>query len=96
MPTDAAPTSREVREAVCRYLRERPDAADTLLGIAQWWLPIAMQDIALDRVRQALTELIVEHEVRCTVLPDGTELYARSAARSGCGGSAPMRRNRDD
>lgn len=80
MPTDAAPDSRDLREALCRYLRERPDAADTLLGIAQWWLPVAMQDIALNRLRQALAELIAAHEVRCTVLPDGTELYARSTA----------------
>jgi hypothetical protein len=90
MPTDASPDSRAVREALCRYLRERPDAADTLLGIAQWWLPVAMQDIALDRVRQALAELIAAHEVRCTVLPDGTELYARAATGGGRRRGEPM------
>lgn len=78
MPSDAAGDSRELREALVRYLRERPDAADTLVGIARWWLPAAMQGISMERLRLALAELIAAHEVRCTVLPDGSELYARA------------------
>jgi hypothetical protein len=78
MPTDAADGSRELREALVRYLRERPDAADTLVGIAQWWLPAAMQGVSMERLRLALAELIAANEVRCTVLPDGSELYARA------------------
>jgi hypothetical protein len=78
MPTDVAHGSRELREALGRYLRERPDAADTLVGIAQWWLPAAMRGTSMERLRLALAELIAAHEVRCTVLPDGSELYARA------------------
>ena len=78
MPTDAGHGSRELREALGRYLRERPDAADTLVGIAQWWLPANMRGTSMERLRLALAELIAAREVRCTVLPDGTELYARA------------------
>lgn len=78
MPTDAANGSRALREALRRYLRERPDAADTLVGIAEWWLPAALRDTPAERIRQALSELVAAREVRCTVLPDGTELYSRA------------------
>ena len=29
---------REIAEAVVEYLREHPDAMDTMQGIAEWWL----------------------------------------------------------
>ena len=82
MPIDAAQDSRELREALFRYLREHPDAADTLVGIAQWWLPAAMRGTSLERLRLVLAELIAANEVRCTVLPDGSELYARAVDRT--------------
>ena len=78
MATDAAHEARELRDALSRYLRERPDAADTLVGIAQWWLPAAMRSTSMERLRLVLAELVAAHEVRCTVLPDGTELYSRA------------------
>jgi hypothetical protein len=80
MATDANQGSRELREALERYLRERPDAADTLVGIAEWWLPSSLQGVALERLRNALAELVAANEMRCTVLPDGSELYARAPA----------------
>lgn len=78
MPTDAAAAARELREALRRYLRERPDAADTLVGIAEWWLPAPLRATPTERIRLALAELVAANEVRCTVLPDGTELYSRA------------------
>ena len=78
MATDPAPDARELRDALSRYLRERPDAADTLVGIAQWWLPAAMRATSMERLRRVLAELVAAHEVRCTLLPDGTELYSRA------------------
>jgi Fe2+ or Zn2+ uptake regulation protein len=29
----------EIVEAILRYLHSHPDAADTVEGIAKWWLP---------------------------------------------------------
>jgi hypothetical protein len=78
MPGDTALLRRDARDALRRYLRECPDAADTLVGIAQWWLPETMRDISMDGLRLALADLIVANEVRCTILPDGTELFSRS------------------
>lgn len=78
MTTDAA-QARALRDALGRYLRERPDAADTLVGIAQWWLPATMRGTSMERLRAALDELIAANEVRRTTLPDGSELYSRAA-----------------
>jgi hypothetical protein len=78
MPGDTALSPRDARDALRRYLHERPDAADTLIGIAQWWLPETMRGISMDRLRSVLTDLIVANEVRCTILPDGTELFSRA------------------
>lgn len=36
-PQDARLT--EIVEAILRYLHSHPDAADTVEGIAKWWLP---------------------------------------------------------
>jgi hypothetical protein len=83
MSTDAAQSRRAVREAVRRYIRARPDAADTVIGIAQWWCPELMLEVPIHQLRLALGDLIVTNELRCTILPDGTELFSRVA------GSAP-------
>jgi hypothetical protein len=77
MPSDAAPSVNDVREALRRYLRDRPTAADSLVGIARWWLPESMREVSLARLEEALADLIAANEVRCTTLSDGTELYSR-------------------
>lgn len=83
MPADAPRSLHEVREAVRRYLDWRPDAADTLIGIAQWWLPESMRDISMDRLRLALIDLVAARHVRRTILPDGTEIYSRAEDETG-------------
>jgi hypothetical protein len=80
MSTDAAPTDGDVRDALRRYLRERPAAADTLVGIRQWWLPEPMRGISMRQLRLALEDLVADDEIRCTILPDGTELYSSTDA----------------
>ena len=85
MPADAARSMRDMRDALRRYLHERPDAADTLVGIAQWWLPESMRGISMDRLRLVLGDLIAANEVRCTILPDGTELFSRAESAPSAG-----------
>ena len=75
MPAGAA---GDAREAVRRYLRDHPDAADTPVGIRQWWLPEWLRDIPIESLELALEELIAAGEVRSSTLPDGRELYSRA------------------
>jgi hypothetical protein len=78
MQNDAARSVSDVREAVRGYLRERPDAADTLIGVKRWWLPEPLQSVSVSELRHVMEDLILTNEVRRTFLPDGCELYSRA------------------
>jgi hypothetical protein len=68
----------EVLETIMRYLDSHPDAADTVEGIAEWWLPRALcADVPL--VEQALARLLGQGLVRRQSNIDRHVLY--SAAR---------------
>jgi len=49
------------RDPVCEellaYLREHPNAMDTLKGIAEWWLPRHRVRVEVERVAEALRML---------------------------------------
>jgi Fe2+ or Zn2+ uptake regulation protein len=65
-----------VAEAVVRYLDEHPDAADTVEGIAQWWLP-ASWCVDTRTVQSALARLEAQGAVHRRILADQHELYSR-------------------
>jgi len=89
MPPGAVQPVRELREAVRGYLLSYPQAADTLVGIRQWWLPETLRSTSIELIRLALMELIATGELRCDALSDGTCLYSlaeRMRAPDGDGG----------
>ena len=65
--------------AILRYLRAHPQAADTVAGIAEWWLPRHLPAEAVERVQAALDELVARGWVEKIVLVGGTVLYADRA-----------------
>lgn len=65
-----------LRDEILSYLRRHPQAADTVTGIASWWLPQQPSEAALTSVQQALDELATQGLVIKTMLADGTILYA--------------------
>jgi hypothetical protein len=64
-------------EALRRYVFLQPQAADSLAGIRQWWLPESLRDVPAPLLREAVEVLVDAGEMHRTVLPDGTELFAR-------------------
>ena len=68
------------------YLEAHPDAADSLTGIHQWWLPGRQLDAGITELKAALDRLVQRGEIRRSTLPDGTQVYSRASGRS----------NRDD
>lgn len=68
-----------IANAVRSYLDEHPDAADTVDGIAKWWLP-ASWCVDADSVRSALARLEAQGAVSRRTLADRHVLYWRSAA----------------
>lgn len=46
------------------YLQRHPDSADTIEGIAGWWLKLKEIDHAVDEVAEALELLLAEGKVQ--------------------------------
>jgi hypothetical protein len=61
--------------AILRYLRDHPEAADSLEGIASWWLPRADRFVPIEAVQEALALLVAERRIARIDLADGRTLY---------------------
>jgi hypothetical protein len=72
-----------LREAIRDYLQRNPEAADTLGGIVNWWLPDKPVRIETSRVERALAQLVAEGFAVKRVLVEGTVLYARAPGSKG-------------
>jgi hypothetical protein len=62
---------------ILRYLQAYPEAADTVDGIVEWWLPRQRYEDAVHRVQDVLHQLVARELVEKITLVDGTVLYAR-------------------
>ena len=67
---------------IARYIREHPDAADSLAGVHRWWLTRLRYEESATQVEQALNQLVREGIVVGERMLDGTTLY-RSAIGTG-------------
>lgn len=75
----------EIEDAVLAYLRGHPSAADTLDGIASWWLPRQRYETAQLRIEAVLQQLTRRGALQLRRLPDGTVLYALNPRRPASG-----------
>lgn len=63
--------------AIRDYLAAHPDGADSVEGVARWWLP-ALRVVATVEATEAALELLVRQGVvRRQRLSDGGVLYSR-------------------
>ena len=60
-----------------RYIATHPAAADTVDGIARWWLARTVQPPVSD-VEAALDVLVRRGVLSRRLLPDGNSVYARA------------------
>ena len=60
------------------YLSDHENAADSLHGIAQWWLGEKQGAYRLCHVEEALNELIKRRVVQKETNVDGTVIYKRA------------------
>ena len=60
------------------YLSTHPNAADTLEGVATWWLSGSADREWLDHVERAMEQLMRQGEVVRQILRDGTVIYERN------------------
>ena len=62
-------------QEIKRYLRAHPRAADTVEGIAKWWLARQRYEEALKRVRDALDLLVEQGVVTKRIVAGGKVVY---------------------
>ena len=67
---------------VLRYLEQHPNAADTVEGVAVWWLGGNESDEWLSIVRCAIERLVNSGDVSQKTMPDGTTIVTRSSKAS--------------
>jgi hypothetical protein len=82
MSTEAERISISLQASLRRYLEKFPEAADSPEGIRHWWLTEELRMTPVENLRHALKALVASGEMQISTLPDGTELYARSATSS--------------
>jgi len=75
MPHPVSQDPKVICESILHYLSLHPEAADSLEGIASWWLPPSNRTVTTDAVQAALTLLVVEHRIALIDLADGRTLY---------------------
>ena len=73
---------------VLAYLSSHPNAADTLEGITNWWLPRQRYERGRRRIQDTLDQLVARGLVVRHCLPDGTIIYARRDATNHYEGTA--------
>lgn len=66
---------QSIADAIARYVERHPSAADTDVGIAEWWLPGAGVQVSVDGVREALALLESRGVMEQVTLQDGRRLW---------------------
>ena len=64
------------------YLKSHPNAADTIEGIAKWWLPGQGIEVSSLIVQQALNYLGSKSVVKCNVNFSGNNVYSSIKAKA--------------
>ncbi len=62
------------------YLTINPEAADTISGIANWWLA-EERDASTDAVEEAVLELVDRGLMERRPTPDGAAIYGLAGGR---------------
>ncbi len=62
-------------EDILKYLRDHPQARDTLDGILDWWLLRERYRQKRTLVQQALEHMVEQNLVARTTNPDGVTIY---------------------
>ncbi|MHC4118863.1 MAG: hypothetical protein ACYSWO_15290 [Planctomycetota bacterium] len=65
----------QISGIILDYLRNNPDAGDTLEGIAGWWVGLQQIEISVKDVANALDGLLEEGVIRTHTARDGTSIY---------------------
>ena len=71
----------DIEQEISRYLEEHMNAADSVDGIARWWLSRQRYEETLERVQQAVDELVSKGVVKKSVTASGNTVYSRATTK---------------
>lgn len=77
-------------QGILHYLQDHPAAADSLEGIASWWLSPAEFSVTTEAVQAALDHLVAGHRIARIDLADGRVLYQSADKVSGSHPAWPL------
>lgn len=72
---------KALADEIAAYLREREQVADTIEGIARWWIMRQRLQEGQRKVAQAMEYLCASGVVTTRKLPDGVVLYTSSSQK---------------
>jgi Fe2+ or Zn2+ uptake regulation protein len=74
----------ETADAIERYLYTRPQAAETVEGIARWWLHRQRYEDSVEVVQQALDVLVTRGVVERLAIAGGQPMYRTTPINRPC------------
>jgi len=74
--------AQQIADQIECYLKNHPNAADTIEGITKWWLPGLGIEVSSLVVQQALNYLGLKSVVKCTVNLSGNKVYSSNKAKA--------------
>ena len=75
-PDDDVVEFSKVQDAINHYFQQYPLAADTVEGIAKWWLPQFEINLPLENVLRVLERMVEAGELSRSEKRDGSVIYA--------------------
>jgi hypothetical protein len=69
-----------VTQAIEDHLALNPQAADSAVGVALWWLSSRGLVVSTADVEPVLAAMVLRRSLRCVRLADGTVLYSKNRA----------------
>ena len=73
---------QQIADGIECYLKNHPNAADTIEGITKWWLPGQGIEVSSLIVQQALNYLGSKSVVKCNNNPCGNKVYSSNKAKA--------------
>lgn len=70
-----------VADAISRYISSRPNATETVEGVAKWWLVRQRYEDSVEVVQDALNYLEKKGKVTRLTVPGGKVVYCSASAR---------------
>jgi hypothetical protein len=81
MSEDARSAEEEIALQILEYLKDHPQAKDTIEGISQWWLRLGEAKHRLADVEAALACLLSRDLIVSTQLKGSPQFYAVNAEK---------------